>query len=522
MSSPLAEIVTRPESLGEARQIMDLQDLLMGISEENLSKTVDAILASVFVSSENDVEKLARNIFFSARFRAMAIEPLSSMVASVLNQKDKLPHVHKLKDFLSAGFIEPAFHDEYSYKETWRYFFLYHLMKRGVYEEKEVVELVEKLQKSGQKVGEEPHRTGLYKIMAAWFAPEIEKHAPKLWREQFIGTPENEPALEEEEDIGEALIFSGLSENQTRVFDVLKLQAFTLDVLRENDWQLFRRSREIGYTLTDPIVEVLIRDDVDALVKLSVASGFDVNMLIDPSLFSRSTILQDSSTPLFFSAALGSVKCFKFLMLNNPELELDTWNDSATTLASFAVAGGNNEIVRLVKQAGRSFDEAVYVAAQYHRNSIFHWIYDFLNMDVDKISPRYGSLIHRAAKSNNVELALYLFEQGCDINRPTPNHDFFEGDRTPPLSEAIQFRAIDVARLCLVHKDLTLVQQEEKQDSLIFEMIYYPNPEILPLFLQHKTLPDALKEEKNYEVLRARCEEQCPELIPYLDKQHKT
>lgn len=508
MSNSLAEIITRPGSLEEARQICNLQHLLMDITEDTCASTAEAVLSSTFVTSEISIEKLARNIFFAARFRAMAIESLSSFVVTVLNARDRLPHVAKLKDFLSAGFIEPAFHDEFSYKETWRYFFLYHLMRRGAYTETEVVALVAKLRKSDCKKDGDNELSSLYKIMAAWFAPEIEKHAPSVWKEYF------------EDSSAKSKIFAALHDAETRVFDILEGQSLSLSVLKENDWAIFRRSREIGYTV-DPLIEALINDDADSVLDQINSSEISVNSLIEPSLFSRSTILQDSSSPLFFAAGLGRVKCFKMLLLNQAELEHDTWNEYATTLASFAVAGGNSEIVRLVKEAGCSFDDAVYVAAQYHRNKIFHWIYDSLNMGVDKISPRYGSLMHRAAKSNNVELALYLFEQGCDINKPIPNHDFFDEDRTPPLSEAIQFRAIDVAKLCLVHRDLTLVQQEEKQDSLIFETIYYPNHEILPLFLQHKTLATALsREKKNYGVLLARCKEfQIPELISFFDKQ---
>ena len=60
------------------------------------------------------------------------------------------------------------------------------------------------------------------------------------------------------------------------------------------------------------------------------------------------------------------------------------------------------------------------------------------------------------------------------------------------MSEAIQFQAIDVAKLLLSHKDSTLVPQIEKQDSLVFELIYAHNHEIMPLFIAHKTFETAL------------------------------
>ena len=45
-------------------------------------------------------------------------------------------------------------------------------------------------------------------------------------------------------------------------------------------------------------------------------------------------------------------------------------------LVKFAVAGGNLQIIKLYEQNHLSFEGACEIAARFHRNEIFHYIYD--------------------------------------------------------------------------------------------------------------------------------------------------
>lgn len=81
-----------------------------------------------------------------------------------------------------------------------------------------------------------------------------------------------------------------------------------------------------------------------------------------------------------------------------------------------------------------------------------------------------------------------------------------------------------------------MVQQIEKQDSLVFELIYAHNHEIMPLFIRHKTFETALMKilfcflfmkfksiilinKPHFKRLLQRCEEfNLTELIDYFHK----
>ncbi|OHT11092.1 hypothetical protein TRFO_04034 [Tritrichomonas foetus] len=535
---PICELL-EPDQLKQAELIQDLQSWLFDLSTENYNFTRQNIIDSVFIKSKDGVEQLARNIFFAGRFRAMNIELLSDLVSELNSRSSEKNSLKYLKDFLMESFFSKAFHDEYSYKETWRYFFLYQCMKRKVYSDIEIIYQI-KLFYQNHLVKEK--EIGLYKIICAWFAPEIEKNAPELFAtfeeaESIDAVDENDSnenktndnnyeelnettnlkeknendnneteinetekinqnseqieennlnnhinnndnyneavqlednnqipnifihsthkdslenennndeqnnnstncynnhyfhhkchtdssyGLEEDNDLP-PIIFQGNEENETRVFDVLKNQGFDLETFKADNWAFYNQCRDFGYTI-DPLVYALITDNDDELQSLTSSPNFETETIIDPSLFSRSAILQDNTTPICFAAAMGAVKCFKFLLVNNAVLECETMNEYSTTIASFAVAGGSNEIVRLLYQKNCDFQEALFVAVQYHRTDIFKWLYqNVLSVDIETSSLRYGTLLHRAAKSNNVTLSIFCMEHRCDVNRPVAN-----------------------------------------------------------------------------------------------------
>ena len=79
-------------------------------------------------------------------------------------------------------------------------------------------------------------------------------------------------------------------------------------------------------------------------------------------------------TYIKYAALKGSVKCFKYLLINNAKIDKDD-------IALFAVSGGNNEIIRLCEQKKCSFDGTVKLSIKNHYHSIpQELILDFCNI----------------------------------------------------------------------------------------------------------------------------------------------
>ncbi len=70
--------------------------------------------------------------------------------------------------------------------------------------------------------------------------------------------------------------------------------------------------------------------------------------------------------PLEVSALFGSIKCFKYLMMNGAEIN--------ENLCKYAIAGGNMEIIHLIEQKGMKFENCLERAVEYHHFELFEWL----------------------------------------------------------------------------------------------------------------------------------------------------
>ena len=123
-----------------------------------------------------------------------------------------------------------------------------------------------------------------------------------------------------------------------------------------------------------PIVKAIIDDDFDQLQEMSLAPGFTFinDIVVDPL---RNRVIY---SPAEFMARCGSVKCFKFALLNNPDIleKEDGFHmvKIPARIAQAAVTGGNMEIIHLLQQRGIHFDTCVEYAVRALQNDVLDWI----------------------------------------------------------------------------------------------------------------------------------------------------
>lgn len=138
--------------------------------------------------------------------------------------------------------------------------------------------------------------------------------------------------------------------------ELLELKRTTIDIIKNivtddqfkfiksyypDHLELFNQMRKSGEP-QDAILKSLIHDDVYTL-QLIIANG-DINInknVIFYNIF-QPFALFDCTTYLNHAAAYGSVKCFKYLLMNHATIDHSTFK--------FAVFGENFEIIRIVAQ----------------------------------------------------------------------------------------------------------------------------------------------------------------------------
>ena len=179
-----------------------------------------------------------------------------------------------------------------------------------------------------------------------------------------------------------------------------------------NNWKIHHQETMRGLHLSK-IAICLINDNIKTLQMLS-SGDFNWNQTIPPYIFQRSPLLNHNPTLIQYAAFHGSLQCFKFLLFNGANLELE--DSDGMNLIQYAIMGGNVEIIRILEQEDCSFLGAGQIAVLYHRYQIFDWILLTKNIDFMEPTGRLGSVLSQSIFSNNIKIFLLCYEKGFDPN----------------------------------------------------------------------------------------------------------
>ena len=117
------------------------------------------------------------------------------------------------------------------------------------------------------------------------------------------------------------------------------------------------------------VQRAIFDDDIDELQQLLAVQyeGVDNKNFELGTFFPFQDIAQKFPIDRIGTAAfLGSIKCFKYLMINGDQI-----NDGT---CKYAISGGNNEIVHIFEQKGFQFSNCLFVSITFHRFELFEWL----------------------------------------------------------------------------------------------------------------------------------------------------
>lgn len=223
------------------------------------------------------------------------------------------------------------------------------------------------------------------------------------------------------------------------------------------------------------LLRIIRDDDLERFKEETVANPyFDVNTIFrNESIFCYSEILQHNCNYICLAAFFGSINIFTYLL----EIGANTnsYRDGGgSSLIKYAIAGGNIDIIQKCEIDPDNIQEVIDSVSEYFRFSVFQWIYDnklgslaqFSDEENDddnddnnnnafvpmnRISQKV-SFLNSAAKANNIQMLIYLLEnEECrfDVNQS----DY--GGWTP-LHFAAKFRNIEAIKVILNCKSLKI------------------------------------------------------------------
>ena len=414
-------------TLNKASSISDFMRIIMSLSSDSFHDSFSEIVENYYPKDDESKIHFIFEILFAVRFRPFSIELLAKMICKMFNNNEN--DQNKMQNNILSVLFRTDF------QNSAHMCFLYHLYKNGFMKIDLIIQNLEALISKIGRVVENPL------MVYSWFAKEIENSNQSLYK----SIQKIEKKLKRR---------NGLSEPLDIFFT-------SLPSLRKNDWELYSKYREDGYN-HNFIYQLIKNDDIDKFQNLVSNEGLDINQMIPDSVFERALFLKDGARLVHIAAFYGSIKIFKYLVLNDVDLEM--LDMALQTIVHFAVAGNSPEIIRYLQSNDWDFHGASHIAALLHRYELLDW----LDISVFNDDNPYNDIeeeknvIIDSAQSNNIESILKCLENKCDINYIHPSSE----KKYTPILRAMMSRSLDSVELLSECKGIDLSCTDSEKNNL--------------------------------------------------------
>jgi len=419
------------EGRKEANYLIKLQSIILSLRRENLDISVQMVLESTYLHSNDRKKQFVHNLIVILTCRPFMVDIIAEFVRLILIQNDD-PELRKI---LLRSISLPS----HSHQPHLNFFRFY--IDKGMFDPQDVVnELI---------YFSEIYPAHFFNhcVLYAWFAPEIEQISPSHKEK----------------------IFEMVSNNEFPSF--IKDFFDDYEEIRSND---FSKWKELLTNHGNEIKKAIETDDIDLFVQLISYSPTIVNEYLIPSVFDYASILQNFPLPIHYAAYCASFKIFKFLILSTPRLSV--MDKMAISLPSYSIAGGNFSIIRLLEESEESFEGSLLSAAEFFRYEIFEWL--FRKYPDTDYSTQMSSHIHKCAASGNIRSLLFCLDNSISAN-------FHLSIGWTPLHLAARSGQSDVVRILRHYEGIDINVQDQKGWTPLHWAVHDCHPNTVRLLLQH-------------------------------------
>ena len=172
--------------------------------------------------------------------------------------------------------------------------------------------------------------------------------------------------------------------------------------IRNDEWQQVKRIiTKPGFSKIEPL-------------KLSI---FDPTLLMNSSLNETDTLILP--TLIEYAAYYGAEKSFEYLLISNSTTHpsYKAKNNRIWEFFSSCCSNKNcTKILELLKQKKLHKRGAMQASIYSHRRDIYDYLATTESISVLDIDPFFGSVLHSASSTSNINTLVYCIENGFDIN----------------------------------------------------------------------------------------------------------
>ena len=389
--------------------INEYENLSQAIDDQDdISNSIDEIFENLYHIKGRSIENIKNMIVESSWSKTKeSVQELASFFIQVFNVDislhpfllDLLILLDKENDDLKILLPFVIKQMEFSFgNSTFNCSFFVNLHKRGLYSEEELKDQLKSIvNKSGTisrpSSGWGTTRKTVSKDQLIWFFPEIYE------------------------------IFNFDSNKLSSLFGVSQLNYIT--TFLPDKIEDFKKMRESGEP-DNLIAKSLRNDDVDTFQSLVTKVQTDFNKGIVPFTIFESFVKPGETKYIDYAASYGSIKCFKYLLLNHANVNEITFQN--------ALFGANTEIIKIVDQ-NSPFDMSKKVRVSSwgnkvvnrddllivpsitkHQNDVFDWIIEQKMENVVNLKKILLSLFSISIENGNIHAIISLIDKGFDIN----------------------------------------------------------------------------------------------------------
>lgn len=264
-----------------------------------------------------------------------------------------------------------------------------------------------------------------------YFAPLVSKEIPEIFDRKCA-------------------MFAKQFEDRKMFFEA-KIFFSHIQLMKENNWELYWTQSATNYPVNS-LQSIIFEDDIDTFQQRSGEKDFDINQEIKIHSYENIAFPEVNPTLLQFAAYYGSSNIFKFVLLNGANLKIK--NKEGFSFEHFAIAGGDPEMIHIFEGKGLSFDNTLLVAAQFHQNQIFDWIYE------SKDRGDLNQVFLNACAANNLYVVLFFLDE------LKFNVNIVDEDHESPLHYAAKYGANEVLNLLLAHPEIDVNLGKNERTAL--------------------------------------------------------
>ena len=230
-----------------------------------------------------------------------------------------------------------------------------------------------------------------------------------------------------------------------------------LDEISEESNNLFvnYKNKIDNFFPPDTVYEHILNDDLNQLTNsVSTYDVFDYNMALNSYIYFPSPDFQNNISLIVLSAFLGSVNCFKYILLNVDPIEEQS-TDYNKKLLKAAIAGGNIEIVRIILQheCVKLTEDELEAAAKYHRFDIFTWLLEFQGLEITE------KVVNAIARYDNIRAFEYCISNNCPLLDQDKNSEYLA----------------TLCRICAIYNSIYVFRILSTFDKINFDL---PSPSL--------------------------------------------